>query len=81
VRDPFSLDWAKVTHVSACFFLCFSSFLHFWSSVDYFCQQAKRMLKNLRVKASPSNQEYKITGLSEKTCKEQMYAFLVLLYY
>jgi eukaryotic translation initiation factor 2C len=39
------------------------------------------MLKNLRVKASPSNQEYKITGLSEKTCKEQMYAFLVLLYY
>jgi hypothetical protein len=29
VRDPFSLDWAKVTHVSACFFLCFSSFLHF----------------------------------------------------
>nr|AXY97429.1 Argonaute family protein [Populus tomentosa] len=35
--------------------------------------KAKRMLKNLRVKASPSNQEYKITGLSEKTCKEQMF--------
>ncbi|KAJ6425109.1 hypothetical protein OIU84_025805 [Salix udensis] len=35
--------------------------------------KAKRTLKNLRVKASPSNQEYKITGLSEKTCKEQLF--------
>ena len=31
------------------------------------------MLKNLRVKTSPSNTEYKITGLSEKPCKEQLY--------
>lgn len=35
--------------------------------------KAKRTLKNLRVKTSPSNQEYKITGLSEKTCKEQLF--------
>ncbi|CAI9106107.1 OLC1v1005175C1 [Oldenlandia corymbosa var. corymbosa] len=35
--------------------------------------KAKRVLKNLRVKASPSNQEYKITGLSERICKEQMF--------
>ncbi|KAL0418437.1 UNVERIFIED_CONTAM: protein argonaute 4 [Sesamum radiatum] len=35
--------------------------------------KAKRTLKNLRVKTSPTNQEYKITGLSEKPCREQMF--------
>ncbi|OIT08622.1 PREDICTED: protein argonaute 4-like [Nicotiana attenuata] len=35
--------------------------------------KAKRMLKNLRVKTSPTNQEYKITGLSERSCKEQTF--------
>ncbi|XP_034688176.1 protein argonaute 4-like [Vitis riparia] len=35
--------------------------------------KAKKMLKNLRVKTSPSNTEYKITGLSEKPCKEQLF--------
>ncbi|XP_061341623.1 protein argonaute 4-like [Gastrolobium bilobum] len=35
--------------------------------------KAKRTLKNLRIKVSPSNQEYKITGLSELPCKEQMF--------
>ncbi|KAL2536860.1 Protein argonaute 4 [Forsythia ovata] len=33
--------------------------------------QAKKTLKNLRVKATNSNLEYKITGLSVKTCKDQ----------
>ncbi|PPS07162.1 hypothetical protein GOBAR_AA13495 [Gossypium barbadense] len=33
--------------------------------------KAKRSLKNLRIKVSPSNQEYKITGLSEQLCKDQ----------
>ncbi|KAK6936917.1 PAZ domain [Dillenia turbinata] len=36
--------------------------------------KAKRTLKNLRIKANPSNQEYKITGLSEKICKEQLFS-------
>ncbi|CAI0452229.1 unnamed protein product [Linum tenue] len=36
---------------------------------------AKRVLKNLRVKVSPTNQEYKITGLSDQNCKDQLYAF------
>ncbi|XP_019155598.1 PREDICTED: protein argonaute 4-like [Ipomoea nil] len=36
--------------------------------------KAKRMLKNLRVKTSPTNQEYKITGLSEKSCREQLFS-------
>lgn len=31
------------------------------------------MLKNLRVKTSPTNQEYKITGLSDRPCREQLY--------
>ncbi|CAM9002892.1 unnamed protein product [Rhodiola kirilowii] len=32
--------------------------------------KAKRALKNLRIKASPTNIEYKINGLSDKPCKE-----------
>ncbi|KAJ4883600.1 Protein argonaute 9 [Raphanus sativus] len=35
--------------------------------------KARRALKNLRVKVSPSNREYKITGLSEERCKYQMF--------
>ncbi|KAJ0956862.1 putative post-transcriptional gene silencing PAZ-Argonaute family protein [Helianthus annuus] len=39
-------------------------------SIDW--AKAKRTLKNLRVKASPTNTEYKITGLSEKPFNEQL---------
>ncbi|KAL0887394.1 hypothetical protein Bca101_011377 [Brassica carinata] len=35
--------------------------------------KARRALKNLRVKVAPSNREYKITGLSEERCKDQMF--------
>ncbi|CAH8383294.1 unnamed protein product [Eruca vesicaria subsp. sativa] len=35
--------------------------------------KAKRALKNLRVKVIPSNREYKITGLSEERCKDQVF--------
>ncbi|OIW13413.1 hypothetical protein TanjilG_19765 [Lupinus angustifolius] len=35
--------------------------------------KAKRTLKNLRIKVSPSNQEYKINGLSELPCREQTF--------
>ncbi|KAK9022308.1 hypothetical protein V6N11_002584 [Hibiscus sabdariffa] len=41
-------------------------------SLDW--NKAKRVLKNLRIKVSPSNQEYKITGLSEQLCKDQMFS-------
>ncbi|CAN4108534.1 unnamed protein product [Withania somnifera] len=34
---------------------------------------SKRMLKSLRIKVSPSNMEYKITGLSDHHCKEQIF--------
>ncbi|KAJ6846013.1 protein argonaute 4B-like [Iris pallida] len=35
--------------------------------------KAKRTLKNLRIKTSPSNTEYKIVGLSEQPCNQQMF--------
>ncbi|KAL2316931.1 hypothetical protein Fmac_030807 [Flemingia macrophylla] len=35
--------------------------------------KAKRTLKNLRISTSPTNQEFKITGLSELPCKEQLF--------
>ncbi|KAA8514775.1 hypothetical protein F0562_017954 [Nyssa sinensis] len=41
------------------------------SSIDW--AKAKRMLKNLRIKTSPSNAEYKITGMSDKSCRAQMF--------
>ncbi|XP_022752833.1 protein argonaute 4-like isoform X3 [Durio zibethinus] len=41
-------------------------------SLDW--NKAKRLLKNLRIKVSPSNQEYKITGLSDQFCKDQLFS-------
>ncbi|KAG8045203.1 hypothetical protein GUJ93_ZPchr0008g12421 [Zizania palustris] len=35
--------------------------------------KAKRALKNLRIKTSPANTEYKIVGLSESKCYDQMF--------
>ncbi|XP_051145305.1 protein argonaute 4A-like [Andrographis paniculata] len=35
--------------------------------------KAKRMLKNLRVKASNTNLEYKISGLSDRICRQQTF--------
>ncbi|KAI3448748.1 hypothetical protein Pfo_005413 [Paulownia fortunei] len=35
--------------------------------------KAKRMLKNLRIKATNSNLEYKISGLSDLRCREQTF--------
>lgn len=76
VRDPYSIDWAKVSKISECF-----PFVLLWSfNRGTACLinsvQAKRTLKNLRIKTSPANQEYKITGLSDLPCKEQTSFFL-----
>ncbi|PIA48666.1 hypothetical protein AQUCO_01400920v1 [Aquilegia coerulea] len=35
--------------------------------------KAKRTLKNLRIKTAPNNMEYKITGLSELSCNQQLF--------
>ncbi|KAL1545514.1 Protein argonaute-4 [Salvia divinorum] len=40
-------------------------------SIDW--AKAKRTLKNLRITTSPTNQEYKITGLSEMPCRTQQF--------
>ena len=76
-RDPFSLDWAKVINVMHIIIIIIIIIIYKFCCLFLiyflFYQQAKKMLKNLRVKTSPSNTEYKITGLSEKPCKEQLY--------
>ncbi|CAI9114673.1 OLC1v1015447C1 [Oldenlandia corymbosa var. corymbosa] len=43
------------------------------SKIDWV--KAKRMLKNLRITVSPSNQEQKITGLSDRICRDQRFSF------
>ncbi|XP_074321214.1 protein argonaute 4A-like isoform X2 [Silene latifolia] len=35
--------------------------------------KAKRTLRNLRISAQPTNMEYKITGLSDKSCRHQTF--------
>ena len=39
--------------------------------------QAKKMLKNLRVKAKHNNMEFKIIGLSDQPCSRQMYGSVI----
>ncbi|XP_061342439.1 protein argonaute 16 [Gastrolobium bilobum] len=39
--------------------------------------KAKKMLKNLRVRATHRNQEFKISGLSEKPCIQQLFSMKV----
>ena len=34
----------------------------------------KRVCSQLRIKTNPANTEFKITGLSEKPCKEQLFS-------
>ncbi|XP_071686025.1 protein argonaute 4-like isoform X2 [Rutidosis leptorrhynchoides] len=41
-------------------------------SIDW--AKAKRTLKNLRIKNDETNAEYKITGLSEKPCNQQLFS-------
>lgn len=73
VKDPFSVDWNKVIIIifyAVEFHWCFSMFD---ISFIIFSHQAKRTLKNLRVRVTTTNREYKISGLSENRCKDQMY--------
>ncbi|KAK3134663.1 hypothetical protein QOZ80_5BG0409160 [Eleusine coracana subsp. coracana] len=37
-------------------------------------QKAKRALKNLRIRTTPANSEFKIVGLSDRKCNEQMFS-------
>lgn len=69
VENPFKIDWSKVKkqnmkHMEIHFGLCKIIF-----SGSYI--QAIRTLKNVRIRLKHLNSEYKITGLSERSCKEQ----------
>lgn len=78
VNHPNYLDWNKVHHLILCCSILADVLLSLRSVLNYltFPHQARRALKNLRVKVSPSNREYKITGLSEERCKYQMYVVI-----
>lgn len=83
IKDPRQIDWVKVCKFSACnnlFLLlmhmislmaksCFNNggFYHMLSQT----LQAKRMLKNMRIKTRHSNLEFKIIGISEMPCNQQ----------
>jgi eukaryotic translation initiation factor 2C len=41
--------------------------------------QAKKMLKNLRVKAKHNNMEFKIIGLSDQPCSRQTYSSILVM--
>ncbi|XP_019159475.1 PREDICTED: protein argonaute 16 [Ipomoea nil] len=45
--------------------------------IDIDWARAKKMLKNMRVKATHSNREFKITGLSELPCNKQFFSMKV----
>ncbi|XP_028802599.1 protein argonaute 4A-like [Neltuma alba] len=51
-------------------FLCMNQNVNRTNLIDW--TKAKRMLKNLRIKAN--NMEYKITGLSDKPCRDQTFS-------
>ncbi|KAL8542091.1 hypothetical protein ACS0TY_003087 [Phlomoides rotata] len=54
-------------------FLLFNQKVEHPQQIDW--AKAKRTLKNLRIKASTSNMEYKIIGLSDLRCKDQTFFF------
>ncbi|KAL1552931.1 Protein argonaute 4A [Salvia divinorum] len=53
-------------------FLLFNQKIDHPSQIDWV--KAKRTLKNLRLRATNSNREYKISGLSDFICKEQTFS-------
>lgn len=70
VENPFKIDWSKVKkqnmkHMEIHFGLCKYNYL-----IGSYTQ-AIRTLKNVRIRLKHLNSEYKITGLSERSCKEQ----------
>lgn len=68
VRDQSFIDWKKVlTRISNGMFKA----KYLFDFVLFV--KAERTLKNLRVKVSHSNREYKITGLTRLPCRDQTY--------
>lgn len=82
VRDLYSVDWTKVHRLLLCSRISTDVLAYSRSTYLIFTfHQAKRALKNLRVKVAPSNREYKISGLSDYPCKEQMYVVISSIFF
>lgn len=71
VNHPGHIDWAKVMKCFSHLAVAHATHIFNCLKLPTYCKQAKRTLKNLRIKASTSNMEYKITGLSDLRCKDQ----------
>lgn len=73
VREPRFIDWTKVRKSSTAFLIF--NIVSTTKNQFYGDVQAKKMLRNLRVKPRHRNMEFKIVGLSEKPCNQQLYVF------
>lgn len=87
IKEPRQIDWVKVWKFSVCntlFLLsmcmislkansCFNNG-GFYQTLPQ-TLQAKRMLKNMRIKTRHNNLEFKILGISEMPCNQQRYVF------
>jgi hypothetical protein len=79
-NDIHKIDWAKVSYSIVLFMnlinvlaLKVGIILQYFAPIWLFMVflQAKRALKNLRIKTTHRNSEFRIIGLSEKTCYEE----------
>lgn len=80
VRDQSFIDWKKV--LSRISMVCLRLSKYLFDFVLFV--KAERTLKNLRVKVSHSNREYKITGLTRLPCRDQTYVlnwYLLILWF
>lgn len=74
VESPRQIDWIKVVLAFKCKNSEHAWLLLFWA-FEFLIEtwQAAKMLKHMRVKASHRNMEFKIIGLSQKPCNQQLY--------
>lgn len=74
VETPRQIDWVKVVLAFKCKNWEHAWLLLFWA-FEFLIEtwQAAKMLKHMRVKATHRNMEFKIIGLSQKPCNQQLY--------
>ncbi|KAL5988051.1 Protein argonaute 16 [Asimina triloba] len=75
VRDVREINWPKVSCLLAAFrisrFRAKLFYMNYYSLSS--CVQAQKMLRNMRIKATHNNMEFKIRGLSEMPCNQQYF--------
>lgn len=76
VDHPDRIDWQKVSFLFNIIDVYVLVIIQpYWYILTWMfsCSiQAKRALKNLRIRTTPVNSEFKIIGLSDRNCNEQM---------